>query len=556
MVLDNAESILGMAEANSQEMYSIVDELSQFSNICLIITSRISNTLPPHCEIIEIPTLSTEAGHETFYRIYRFGEQSDEINEILKELDFHPLSITLLATVSQQNRWDTKRLTTEWARQRTGVLRARNLGSLATTVELSLASAMFQELGPNAREVLGAVAFFPQGVHEDSIEGLFPTIPDGPRVFDTFCNLSLTYRGHGFVTMLAPLRDHLRPKDPTASPLLCTAKDHYFRRLSVGLLPGEPGFDETQWIVSEDVNIEHLLDVFTSIGADSKDVWDACAKFMHHLRWHKPRHVILRSKIEALPDSHPSKPDCLESLAGLLGGVGNHVEEKRILIQNLGLLRESGNDHRVATTLVILSCANRMLDFREEGILQVREAYYIFGRHGKTRQQAHCLLTLASLLVEVKQLDAAEEAATHAMGLFENRDQYGLCECHKALGRIHRFKGNAEKAIHHLEETLRIASSLNSHGELSRTHLSLAGLYTEEGKLSEAQTHIEHLKSLAQDDMLMLGSAAYYGAHVLFKRKRFEEAKSEALRALAIFDGLGVTDLAEEVRRFLEGPRE
>ena len=86
VVLDNAESILGLPDTSAQEIHTI-DELSQFSNICLTITSRISNTLPSHCEIIKIPRLSTEAGYETFYRIYR-------ISEILKELDFHPLSLS------------------------------------------------------------------------------------------------------------------------------------------------------------------------------------------------------------------------------------------------------------------------------------------------------------------------------------------------------------------------------------------------------------------------------------------------------------------------------
>ena len=240
VVLDNAESILGLPETSAQEIHTIVDELSRFKNLCLVITSRISNALPPHCEIIKIPTLSAEAGQETFYQIYRLGERSDKINDMLKDLDFHPLSITLLATVSQQNRWNTKRLTTEWEKQRTGVLRTRNMGSLAATIELSLASPMFQELGPDAREVLGVVAFFPQGINEDNVEGLFPTISDGLGMFDTFCNLSLTYRSNEFITMLAPLRDYLRPKDPMASPLLLTAKEHYFKRLLVVLSPGEP----------------------------------------------------------------------------------------------------------------------------------------------------------------------------------------------------------------------------------------------------------------------------------------------------------------------------
>ena len=65
--------------------------------------------------------------------------------------------------------------------------------------------------------------------------------------------------------MLAPLRDHLRPKDPRSSPLLCMAKVYYFERLSIGIYPGKPGYEEARWVESEDVSIEHLLDVFTAV---------------------------------------------------------------------------------------------------------------------------------------------------------------------------------------------------------------------------------------------------------------------------------------------------
>ena len=552
IILDNAESVLDPRGPNAKEIYAVVEELSQLDNICLCITSRIS-TIPPNCEPIDIPTLSMEAARDTFYRIHKRGERSDSVNNILKQLDFHPLSITLLATVAYHNKWSTEQLAGEWERRRTGVLETEHDKSLAATIDLSLTSPMFQTLGPDARGLLEVIAFFPQGVDDNNLDWLFPTVPDRTNIFDKFCILSLTYRNNGFVTMLAPLRDHLYPKDPMSAPLLRSTKERYFSRLSVFVDPSSPGFGESQWIISEDANVEQMLDIFTAIDANSANVWDACASFMNHLYWHKPRPVILGRKIEELPDGHSHKPLCLVRLSLLFDLVGNFMEEKRLLADALKLYRERGDDGGVAVTLRCLSTANRQLKIYKEGIQQAEEALEIHERLGNPVAQARCLAFLAQLLQDDGQLDAAEKAASRAIDLVpEKGDQFPVCQCHGILGDIYRTKGMTEKAIHHLETALGIASLFNWHSELFWTHYNLTQLFSGQGRFEDAHTHIEHAKSHAVNDTYKLARATQLHANLLYRQRRPDEAKSGVLRAIDMYEKLGAVGDVEVARTLLQ----
>ena len=562
--LDNAESILDPRGMNAQEIHAAVEELSEFSNICLCLTSRIS-IIPPTCKPLDIPVLSIEAARDTFYHIYENSKQPNLIDNILKQLDFHPLSVVLLATVARHNRWDNIQLAREWERRRTSVLQTEHTRSLAAAIELSLASPMFRELGYDARELLGVVAFFPQGINEDNIDWLFPTkthrnifswsLPSITRrdTFNKFCILSLTYRSGGFITMLAPLRDYLRPRDPTLSPLLSTIKNRYLHRLQVDVDPGKPGFEEAQWITSEDVNVEHLLDVFTSINTNPAGVWDACARFMRHLYWHKPRLVVLGPKIEGLSDDNPYKSDCLVGLSQLFHAVGNMVENTRLLTYALKLRREEGDDLRVAEVLKHISLANTSLGLREEGMRQAKDALEIYQRLNDTLSQGRSWILLTHLLFSDKQLDAAEEAASRAINLLwvEKGTENDLCDCHRILGRIYQSKGKTRNAIDQFEMGLRIASSFNWHHQLFWNHYHLAQLLFKDNRFDEAYGHIERARSHAINDPYRMARVILQQAEFWYSRRRPTEAKSDALGALNIFENIGATDDAEGCRALL-----
>ena len=552
IILDNAESILDPKGTSAEEIYSVVNELCQFKTICLLITSRIT-TVPPRCKRPKIPTLSMDAACDIFYSIYDDDGRSSIINDLLQRLDFHALSVALLATTASHNTWDYDRLMKEWDRQRAQVLRTDHNQSLAATIELSLGSPTFHSLSPIARDLLGVIAFFPQGIDEKNLDWLFPATSNRENIFDKFCVLSLTYRSNGFITMLAPIRDHLGPQDPRSSPLLCTTRDHYFSRLLADIDPDGPRFEEAQWIISEDINVEHLLDVFISIDPDDGDIWDVCFHFIRHLYWHKPRKTMLKSKIEALPDDHHSKPDCLFELSRLCSGLGNHVERKRLLNCALELDRRRGDDFGVARTLQELSHVNWLLDLYKEGIGQANEALEIYERTDDTEGTVGCLNSLARLLLGDEQLDAAETAAFRGIGLTAKKAQTQLaCDLHKALGQIHRSKGEKQKAIHHFNTALGIASPPNWHNQLFWVHYELAELFCDEGEFDDASAHIERAKPHAIGDTYNLGCLMYIQGLVWYEQRRLEDAKPEVLHALEIFEELGSTKDARNCRELLK----
>ena len=64
-----------------------------------------------------------------------------------------------------------------------------------------------------------------------------------------------------------------------------------------------------------------------------------------------------------------------------------------------------------------------MTSFPEEGILQAKEASEIFEQLGGTVKRAEFLIRLAYVSCDDKQLDAAEEAASCAIGLLPEKGE-------------------------------------------------------------------------------------------------------------------------------------
>jgi tetratricopeptide (TPR) repeat protein len=261
---------------------------------------------------------------------------------------------------------------------------------------------------------------------------------------------------------------------------------------------------------------------------------------------------MLRQKFEGLPDNHPFKPECLFQLSQLFQRLGNHEKRKLLFVRVLQLRRQRGDAFQVAQTLRRLSDVNWMLGLRQEGIQQAKEALEIFERLRNPLAQARCLKDLAGLLLDNEDPKGAEDAATRAINLLlEKGQEFTLCQCHRTLGSIHRSKGERRRAIHHFKAALGIASKFNFYDQLFMIHYSLASLFFNEGELNESTACIEQVKLHTVNDIHRLGCAMFLQAKVWHQQGKQQDARSEVLRVLAIFEKLGVARDAANCRSLL-----
>ena len=335
--------------------------------------------------------------------------------------------------------------------------------------------------------------------------------------------------------------------------LLCMAKERYFTRMSAEINRNGLEYGESRWITSEDVNVEHLLDIFTEVNANSDSVRDASVDFMTHLVWHKRRPTVLRLKVEGLPDGRHSKPRDSLDISRFLPSVRNHVKRKRLL-NTLDHCGAWGNDRGVALLLWQLSEANRLLGLPEEGGRLAEEAREISEQLGDAVSPTRSLHSLVVQLYSDEKLGAAEEAPPCTTGLLpEEGDRYLVCKSHRLLSHIYYPRGETEWAIYHLGVSLRIASSFNWHDQLFLTHYEFAQLFLVEGRFDEGQAHIECAKSYAVSYTYNMGRAMALQAWSWYKQHRLEEARSEALDACDASEKLWFARGCRELLRRIEG---
>ncbi|KAH7904341.1 hypothetical protein BJ138DRAFT_1166687 [Hygrophoropsis aurantiaca] len=503
LVFDNAETFQDAA-TGADRIAEAIEEFGALPTVTIMFTSR-NRRVPMNlqCTIIDVPALGPSAARNAFTHTYHTDGFPGIIDKLLSDLDFHPLSINILAHVARENQWTLEELMRSWEGQQTRLLDVGDgkLQSLSVTIELSLTSSSIQRLGADARHVMEIAAFLPQGLNEKDLEHLFPTIPNIHSIVGALCRLSLMYRKKDAYTMLSPIRLHIssaHKDDDVPSLDLTHVRAYYYEQLAQ--VDGED--DEGAWITTEDANLERLLahDLSRATPMDMGLICQACCQFIRQLRHHKPRTTSLRPVILRLPEGNRSrdaglhsKADCAYALALLADHLVN-VTESINLYATAKRLFVLDQRHDLAalcleymatqyTWLGKISIAEDML----RDALTMRQEQHILS----SEDEARINLYLGQAMMHRGRLEETRVLLTSARRHFEDvNNTDDLSETMRWQGEVELRSGNYLAARRDFEARFLLPTFMSNADRLWNL-IFLSVVEVREGNISEAQKLLE-----------------------------------------------------------------
>ncbi|OJA13904.1 hypothetical protein AZE42_07844 [Rhizopogon vesiculosus] len=478
VVLDNAETFEeASGSPGLQKIPPAITEIANIPGVILILTSRSRRNAPDVAWLTkDVPPLDLNSAQAVFFRIYGGASRSHaegEIECLLEALEFHPLSITILANAAQQNSWSPAMLLKRWNDRRSKLLdRGKGkLQSLSFTMQLSLSSPSIQDLGENGLRALTVIASLPQGLNDDLASDLLPSVPQIDNICDVLCTQSLIYRQGCFVKMLAPIRHYVQDSLPPPDPIcLRDIRAFYYGAVRRCSLQRDNLADV---IISDHLNIEHMV------------VFDLTRGLCRVLE------VFVDSSTWKL------KAHCLFSLGSLCGFLTQVTGSMRAFEAAEALYISAGNHEQMAQCVV-----RRADNYRSQGhFTQSQHVLENLQRSDSWERLTNEIQAGICYFLDRSRMYAFTASADGLFVKSMNNPTWGL------LSKISHWRaklyhgGDIAQVKIHLEDLLQCTSAGN-YGGYQNALQGLAEVAYREGRLSESMDILNTIVELVEGKYL------------------------------------------------------
>ncbi|KAG6807561.1 hypothetical protein H0H92_007096, partial [Tricholoma furcatifolium] len=490
LVLDNSETFLD-APVDGGRIADAIDDFGARPNVAILLTTR-TTVLPPNLNWIRtrVPSLEEDAACKTFKMFYTPPIETSTLVKLLSAIDFHPLSINLLAQAAVQNEWSPDDLIAEWNRQRTSLLEvgAGKIQSLAVTIETSLSSPSIRKFGDTLRHFLQIIAFLPQGVNtaKGYLFLMFPEHRTQVVLFkEALCKQSIAYLNGNFITVLAPIRLYITSTTQISNNPLFTHVLSYYDRYQTPLR-----------VQQEDLNAERIFTYWLSSGTATTHVLESLTSFIDYLREVKPRSVSAMRKVVSSLDPNDLVPSSKSWIAAsrapqrrtALMAKAKCLFSISLLMRWIGQMSEAEESQAEARALLLR-------------VKPKRFAVSLNPERGHEELVVAFDDDAATMLYKMGNYRAAEEAMRSVERVTSRRKfqkslfavEYRVMVCHVQM--VRGKPGMSQEILDCLPTVQKLAPSRIFHVWLTA---GTAELY--DGHLDRAKEYFQRVKELCNDD--------------------------------------------------------
>ena len=463
--LDNFETPWD-SESSKSGVEDILSKIGVCPKMFLMVTTRIKG-LPSNLSWTykeEIAPLSPEAARQTYLTIDSSrGDMNDDslktLDELLKELDYVPLAIRLLATVGSG--LSLTYLLRQWREERTELLdsepRNDRQSSIAVSISISLSQLMITN-NPEALHLLGILSLLPDGLSSwaDRISQIGPGFTKVHHLARVLLQSSLCFLQGETLKVLSPIRHYILLHNPAATHHVDDLERYYWNLIrDHSKTIFRPGFVEARKILDSEMgNIRSLIKNAIR-NHPSLDVVEVTIDLSWYFSNTIPSIELLMEIREQTKGLGATSIEAqrLQVLGENLYLQGRYVDSSECFKGARGKFIESQDVLGAARCYMRIGDILYLQSKYDEATAVLKEAQANFTEIGSVLHAARCSRSLGETLRLQSRYEEATAVLKEARVRFiEIGDIYGAALCSQGLGEVLYMQTQYDEATDILQE--------------------------------------------------------------------------------------------------------
>jgi tetratricopeptide (TPR) repeat protein len=494
LILDDLDSVW---EGQRILLESALQQLTAIVHLTIIVTMQGSVALPQATSQVELPTLPPRDAKLLFLAVYPHPDPV--IDELVKQLDFHPLSIMVTARMCQLHGAKPSEVLKRWKNSGLDGLpnHTTDVGDVAT-LKGTINDSFSRLSSPEATKLLRIISALPMGIMAKDLAGIAPSIHNIDDIAGMLKNCSLTSIDEGqHLRVLSPIKSYVVNYHELDRQSRNELYFYYFDLAKAGLSrPGDDYFlANIQKLLLYQQNIEAIL----SHALEDGDV-PAIEATLHYSSPGcaiRPRLDLVQKALDAAKKNESLTMEqairdgsmalvarCLQHCGELNLESGNFIEMGTLFREAIERFEKMEDPRSVARCEILLAQHLWINDQKKaiEDLEGVRERLVTLA---DAEGEARCLLKLAEYYLGEQRIQEAREACQRSIALSKDRHHKMLCQ--RILAKIYHQEGHLEDARSLLVGVIDTLTKFGDRSASAECQVSLSSVYTRLQRIEDAQ---------------------------------------------------------------------